>query len=322
MVMIRTKAIVSSIEDVPSSWIFETYSPVNETLTGQDVKIRSVFNSRDSVPSMVIFCKGDTYYFKDFSTDIGGTGLDFVIHFYKLSVGDAINKIVNDYVEYLKSSGGSSIKKEIVQKTPYKLESYETRDWTRADAEYWTQYGICSNILARYNVKPLGSFIFSKVEDGSYSFFTTKKQYVYGYFRNDGSLYKIYQPKNPDKKFMKLQPYIQGLEQLEYKHSILMITSSLKDGMTLLKLGMPVEFIAPDSEGTILQPEMIKYLKNKYKHVIVMLDSDIAGIKAMDRYKETYKLPTLLLPLAKDISDSVKEHGADITRKTIIKLLV
>ena len=68
--MIRTKAIVSSIEDVPSSWIFETYCPISESLTGQDVKIKSVFNPRDSVPSMVIFCKGDTYYFKDFSTDI------------------------------------------------------------------------------------------------------------------------------------------------------------------------------------------------------------------------------------------------------------
>jgi len=319
--MIRTKAIVSSIEDVPSSWIFETYCPISESLTGQDVKIKSVFNPRDSVPSMVIFCKGDTYYFKDFSTDIGGTGLDFVMHFYKLSIGEAINKIISDYKKYITSAGGSYLKKDIVQKTPYKLESYEIRDWNRADAEYWTQYGICSDILEVYNVKPIKSFVFSKVEDGVYSFFTTEKQYVYGYFRTDGSLYKIYQPKNPEKKFMKLQQYIQGLDQLQYKYQILIIVASLKDGMSLLKLGIPVEFIAPDSEGTILQPEVVKYLKNKYKHVLVMLDNDEAGRKAMERYKEVYKLPTILLPLAKDISDSVKEHGKDVTRKTIINLL-
>jgi hypothetical protein len=319
--MISTKVIVTSIEDVPSEWIFETYCPINEQLTGQDVKIKSMFNPRDSVPSMVIFCKGSSYYFKDFSTDIGGTGLDLVINLYKLSVADAINKIVTDYKEYLKASGDRSKKIEIVQKAPYKLESYETRKWNKADAEYWQQYGICSSILERYNVKPLKRFTFSKTDDGVYSFFSTEKLYVYGYFRNDGTLYKIYQPKNPEKKFMKLQPYIQGLEQLQYKSPILVIASSLKDGMTILKLRLPFEFIAPDSEGTILQAEVVKHLKNKYKYIIVMLDNDEAGIKAMARYKEVYGLPSILLPLAKDISDSVKAHGADITRKTIMKLL-
>lgn len=76
--MISTKHIVTSIAEVPSSWVFETYCNLSEKLIGQDVKIRSLFNSRDTVPSMVIFCREDRYFFKDFSTDKGGDSTTFV----------------------------------------------------------------------------------------------------------------------------------------------------------------------------------------------------------------------------------------------------
>jgi len=75
--MIRTKHIVNSLLDIPTSWIFETYCNLSDKLVGQDVKILSMFNPRDSVPSMVIFCRQDRYFFKDFSTDKGGDSVSY-----------------------------------------------------------------------------------------------------------------------------------------------------------------------------------------------------------------------------------------------------
>ncbi len=320
--MISTKIIVSSTYDVPSNWIFEQYCSLPETLVGQDVKIKSIFNARDSVPSMVIFCRenGD-YYFKDFSTDKGGTGITLVMEMFNLSLGDAVNKIVSDYTNYLKRTGESAKTKVIVPKVNYKLETYNTRKWNKNDADYWTSYGIDSDILGKYNIEPLCSFTFSKVENGVYSFFTSEKPYVYGFFREDGTLYKIYQPYNKDKKFMKLKDYVQGMEQLEFKQPLLVIVSSLKDGMSLVKLGYPIEFIAPDSEGSMLREEIVRNLKANYKKIVCIFDNDVAGMTAMERYKEAFKLPYVVLPLEKDISDSIKKHGQLKVKQTLTPLI-
>lgn len=320
--MIRTKAIITNVNDISSAWIFERYCPISEKLIGQDVKIKSVFNPNDSVPSMSIFCKGDTYYYKDFSTDRGGSAIDFIMEYHKISYAEACDMIIKDYQNYLINSNGvENIERKIVQKVPYTLENYEIRKWNKADAEYWQQYKISSDTLEKYKVFPLKSYTFSKSDNGEYEFIKTEKQYLYGFFRQDGSLYKIYQPKNLEKKFMQLQPYIHGLDQLEYKSNILIITSSLKDGMCLISLGLPIEFVAPYSEGSIISLEMIEYFKTKYSKIIVILDNDTAGIKAMERYKALYNLPYIILQLSKDISDSVKDHGVLKTKKEIVNLI-
>lgn len=318
--MIRTKYIITDIAEVPSSWVFETYCNLGEKLTGQDVKIKSLFNINDSVPSMVIFCRGDRYFFKDFSTDIGGDSTLFVSKFFSISKGEAINKIINDYRCYLSNRGHLDVP-VIKQRSSYALESYDTRSWTQRDADYWLAYGIDSYILEEYNVKPLSSFTFSKNEDGEYSIFNTQKAYVYGYFRSDNTLYKIYQPYNKEKKFMKLATYIQGMDQLKFNQDTLIITSSLKDGMCLKKLRYPVEFIAPDSEGSVIRSETITYLKTKYNKIMCMFDNDTAGIKAMEKYKELYDLPSIILPMEKDLSDSVKKYGQRKVINTLTPLI-
>ena len=62
--------IITSINEVPREWVFEYYLNLKEKLTGQDVKILSVFNAKDKVPSMFIYfdVSTDKYKFKDFST--------------------------------------------------------------------------------------------------------------------------------------------------------------------------------------------------------------------------------------------------------------
>ena len=119
-------------------------------------------------------------------------------------------------------------------------------------------------------------------------------------------------PKVTDKKFIKVENYIQGMDQLNSNHKTLVITSSLKDLMCFVRLGFHgVDVIAPDSENTIIPEHTINKYKSTYKSVVTIMDSDEPGIKAMKKYKELYKLPFVYLPLEKDISDIVKAHGKE-----------
>ena len=51
-----------------------------------------------------------------------------------------------------------------------------------------------------------------------------------------------------------------------------------------------------------------------------MFDNDSAGIKAMEKYQELYGLPSILLPMEKDLSDSVKKHGKKAVKEILTTL--
>jgi 5S rRNA maturation endonuclease (ribonuclease M5) len=148
-----------------------------------------------------------------------------------------------------------------------------------------------------------------------------KGLYLYGYFKADGTLYKIYQPKTLDKKFIKVSSYIQGMHQCTgEKH--LIITSSLKDIMSIKSLKLSIDIIAPDSENTMIKQEVMEELENKYKKIIVLFDNDDAGIEAMKKYKEKYSfIETTILPMSKDVSDSIKDFGAKEVRNRLVPIL-
>ena len=44
--MFNTKNIVGEGQDVPSTWVFQYYLDLPEKLTGQDIKIKSIFNPK------------------------------------------------------------------------------------------------------------------------------------------------------------------------------------------------------------------------------------------------------------------------------------
>jgi hypothetical protein len=322
--MISTKIFVSNIFDVPTGWIFEYYLNLNEKLTGQNVKILSVFNRKDKVPSMIIYCESDSKYkFKDFSSGIQGDSIELVKHLFNL--GDrntAASKIITDYEEHM--ANNTSFKApEIIQHDKFKVVDYEIRHWNNLDQRYWMKYHIGSKLLEHYNVAPLSFFTMEKREiDDKLISFKFQKPYVYGYFREDGSLYKIYMPMVSDKKFIKIQNYTQGLDQLSYDKKYLLIVSSLKDLMAFIKLGISnIECIAPDSENTMLGESIMSKLKSKYSKIIVLFDNDEPGIKAAERYKTKYGINNIILDMSKDLSDSVKDHGVETVRDKLFPLL-
>jgi hypothetical protein len=321
--MISTKNLVSDLQDVPGEWVFEYYLNLKEKLTGQNIKMLSAFNVKDKVPSMFIYRNGDCYKFKDFSSGFQGDKVELVRYLFNYDTrSKAINRILDDYREYLKYNTPAE-RGPIQFHDKFKVTDFQMRHWNSQDSKFWMSFGISSAILERYNVVPLEFFTMEKTEvDGSITSYKFARPYVYGYFRQDGELYKIYMPKVPEKKFIKIQNYTQGMDQLQYDSKYLLIVSSLKDLMSFKKLGIGnIECIAPDSENTMIGESVINKLREKYTKIIVLFDNDEPGIKAAQRYQDKYDIPYVILDMSKDLSDSVRDHGIEPVRDKLLSLL-
>lgn len=321
--MLKIKSLITDITEVPREWIFEHYLNLDEKLVGQDVKMKSIFNPNDKTPSMYIYLAGDyVYKFKDFSTGKSGDAIEVVKEIYKLSTrGETIYKIMKDYNTFLQNNGEVT-EREIKKRAKYKVIDFNMRSWTNVDAKYWGQFHINSRLLEFYRVTPLSDYKLSKEEDGVVNEISIKNHNIYGYFRKDGTLCKIYQPLVKDRKFLKITDYIQGSDQLTMKVPYLIICSSLKDVMAFKKLGYRnAEAIAPDSENTIIPDHVINAYKFKYKKIVTLFDNDNAGIDSMNKYHKKYDIPYVLLELSKDLSDSVKDHGLEKVKEVLTPLL-
>ena len=305
--------------DIPDEWIFEYYLSLQESLIGQDIKILSVFNSSDKVPSMCVYVDEVTmsYKFKDFSSGYQGNAISMVMKLYNLSYVEAIAKVQADYVDTPK------VKRELVHHEKFKVTDYEIRHWNKEDAKYWLQFKITSDILEKYEVAPLEYYVMSRnTPEGVLETFKSSKLFLYGYFSVEGELIKIYQPKIKDKKFIKVRNHLQGYDQLTFKTKYLLIISSLKDLMAFARLGIKnIEAVAPDSENSMIPKPIMEQLISSYTKVIVLFDNDDPGKKSAENYYRLYNLDSINLDLAKDLSDSMKEYGILAVRNLTYTLL-
>jgi hypothetical protein len=316
--MFKTKNLVHDIKDVPVPWIFEHFCKLREKLSGQDIKIKSIFNDKERTPSMCIYLDNkQVYKFKDFSTGKGGSAIDLVKEITSLSYHKVCQLVVESYNDFVLHNNGGYDVKEFKQSSRYKVSKYIFRSWSTQDQYFWTQFNIGTKLLTEHNVRPLASYYMLKDDKE----LCITGNYLYGYFKADGTLYKIYQPKTLDKKFIKVADYVQGSEQLK-NNKYLIITSSLKDVMALKSLKIPVDVIAPDSENSMIRKELMETYIKKYKKVILVFDFDDPGIKAMEKYKELYpEIEYTALPMSKDPSDSIKDYGAKEVYYRLVLLL-
>ena len=322
--MLSIKGLVYDLSDVPKPWAFEYYLKLKEKLRGQRVMVTSPFNVNDYIPSFSVLPAGSHgfYVFKDFSTGASGDSLDFVKQLFNLdSRAAAATKVIEDYREWSKNNKYEHV--EFKQHEPFKVTEFTKRGWNTNDQRFWTDFNINSALLERYNVSPLESYVMSKQEDDQIRTINIMDRgYMYGYFKLDGTLYKIYQPYVKDMKFLKVTTYVQGTEQLTYQKKYLIIVSSLKDLMSLMTLGYNnIEAVAPDSENTMINPQIISSYKQKYKGICTLFDNDEPGMVATAKYHSNYEIPGVTLKLSKDLSDSIYDHGVPYTRQTLTPLL-
>jgi len=316
--MFVTKNLVHDIKDVPVSWIFEHFCKLKEKLNGHDVKIKSMFNQKERTPSMCIYLSKDKVYkYKDFSSGKGGSAIDLVKELTELPFHKACQQVVEKYNDFVLHNNGGYDLQQFKQASKYKVSSTKPRQWNTQDQYFWTQFNIGTKLLTEHNVIPLESYCMIKDDKE----LCIRGNYLYGYYKADGSLYKIYQPKTLDKKFIKVSDYVQGSEQLK-EHPFLIITSSLKDIMSLKSLKLSVDYIAPDSENSLIKKEQMNEYLKKYKKIVLLFDYDQAGIKAMERYQEIYPtIQTAILPMSKDVSDSIRDYSAKEVRDRLVPIL-
>jgi hypothetical protein len=316
--MINTSNIITNLNDVPMEWVFEHYLELGEKLSGQEIRMKSIFNENDKTPSMYIFVNnGGKYYFMDFSTGKKGDAVELV----KLKEDfefrtEAARKIINDYSEFIKN--GSYQKNTFEPSFRYKLKEYKLRTWTKQDAGYWTEYHIDSKTLEFFKVKPLELFTLSKEDNKE---IVVSGSWIYGYFRVDGSIYKIYRPKDKERKFFKVDKYIHGEDQLTFTKPNLIIASSLKDMMPIHRMDFNAEIVAPESENVIIPKAKLDYWKTKYQKICTVFDNDDAGINSMHLYEKQFNIGFAHLRIEKDVADAVKSIGLLPIKKILHPLL-
>ena len=298
---------------ISSERIFEKILNLQEKLTGQSIKIKSVFNKSDKDPSMIIFYSDENIYrFKDFSSGLYGDSADIVQHLYDIKDRqDAFRKIL----ELFKDDSSIDINTFESIKSTKEITSYKIRKWNNLDAIYWKSYHITGKFLGKYNIKPLSEYVLTVTRNHEVSNMVFTPAMCYGYFNKDNELCKIYNPNNSKAKFLKVKEFIQGEDQLTYSTKCLIISSSIKDIGAFKSMGFNnIELIAPDSENVKIPLERIHYYKTKYQYIFTMFDNDLPGMKAMKEYKQLYDIPYIYFTIEKDIADSIKQHGPDNTK--------
>jgi len=61
--------------------------------------------------------------------------------------------------------------------------------------------------------------------------------------------------------------------------------------------------------------------KLKFKGICTLFDNDKAGIEAMQKYTDKYQVKGIVLPLSKDLTDSMKDHGLSKVKTELNNLL-
>lgn len=317
--MFCSKYHIESVRDIPQTWIFEHYLNI-EPLQGQNVKIKSIFNPKDSNPSMHIYFNSskNAYRFKCFSTGNEGSALLLMTKMWNVDERTAATKIATDYAAFLRAGG--KVSATGISAVRWKVSNYSTRSWNKLDVQFWSPFNIGSKILNEFNVVALNGYTMTKMQEGETTSFTVSGNHIYGYFTKDGDLYKIYQPYNPERKFIKVRDQIQGHDQLT-NQPYLVICSSLKDAMSLKSLGLTLDVIAPDSENVEVPKIFLDDYLERYEVVMTLFDNDATGIRNMIKYRDQYDIPFVMVKGEKDIADNIRKHGARRIRNHIIPII-
>ena len=122
--------------------MFQYYLNLPETLTGQDIKIKSIFNPNENTPSFCIYVDKSImqYKFKDFSTGKSGNKVDLVKQMFNIDFPEASMKIITDYNQYVKSSEYKAQSFKPVAK--WEVDFIKNRTWTQDDSKFWLQFNI------------------------------------------------------------------------------------------------------------------------------------------------------------------------------------
>lgn len=303
---------------IDSYSIFKYYCPNFKKI---NKPFKSPFHEDKHPSAFVIYYEGD-FLFKDFGGD-SLRAIDFVMKMYNLSFRDALEKINYDFGLGLSGKEGTNVEipeldDTIVYEKTTSIIKIKRRDWNEKDLSYWGSFGIGYKTLNKFNVVPISYFSINE-----YMYKAEELAYSYEYYWEDSIFRrKIYQPLSKNKWYSNGGNVVQGEGVLPKFGELLIITSSLKDVMTLYELGYIA--IAPTSESTFVPDTYFEKQHKRFKKIILFMDSDTTGIKRSLELNRKWGLDYILIPKEynkKDISDYSKTFGKEMT-KLLLKTLI
>ena len=179
-----------------------------------------------------------------------------------------------------------------------------------SELSYWLKYGIPTKTLQRYNVKSLVRYEALSNQGKTYTLLSRQDEPMFCYMMGD--FVKVYRPFSK-LRFVyggeKREDYIFGFEQLPNKGDMLFITGGEKDVLSLS--AHHFHAICFNSETATIPENVIESLQLRFRHIIILYDTDETGVREAQRQVDQlsqYNVLTLLLPLQgikseKDISD-------------------
>ena len=281
--------------------------------------MNSPLRNDDRMPSFAIFSTKDgALLFKDHGTGVAGNAIKFIKLYRGIETRDELER------ELLKIVRKTNPNMEIRTNNYTKLVGSGVTDigivrqpFTDVDKRYWKQFHISIDTLKTFNVFSIKYFLCNNTVRGIYK----EDNPMYAYKVDDK--FKIYRPLSS--KYTRWRTSltnnnVQGYAQLPEFGNLLIITKSLKDVMCLYEMGYSA--IAASSETTFIPEDMLKALRSKWKHIVILYDRDKTGMKKAREYSKQYKLDAIFVQKqfkAKDISDAVRDNGFFAVKEWLTK---
>lgn len=292
--------------------------------------VPEVINSplrQDNNPSLGLFINNRTnsLWFKDFGSGEKGSLYDLLARMWNVSKDKVYERILEDM------PASALIRKRgvrVYRKSAGKVE-VRVREWRDYDIAYWDSYGISLPWLKFGEIYPISHIILTK---NGHSYPIPAEKYAYVYVeRKDGIVsFKIYQPYSKEYKWMsKHDSSVWDLwTKIPEKGDKLIITSSRKDALAIWSnTGIPA--LSLQGEGYIPKEHVVQQLKDRYNKVYVLYDNDFQSEENHGRMygkmiAEKFNVTQIEIPEkweSKDPSDLVKNHGREVLREVIYKLV-
>lgn len=295
--------------------------------TGNDVTskklVTSCLRSDNHVTCGYYKSKSGVLYMHDFAT---GEHLDcwnLVMKMFNVNYYQALEIIAKDFC--LVDSNIVKTKPVIVpeiKETESAIIQVQIKSFTQKELDWWQQFGINKKILKKYHIYSL-QYVFL---NGELRFSSSEKCPIYGYYfgkdKNSKELWKIYFPFNKEKgiRFINNLPkkVLQGYHQLPKTGDLLVITKSMKDVASMYGFGIIA--VSTPSESTFISDKQLEEFKSRFKHIVVLYDSDRPGKHNLWLIRKKYpELNYFVLPnnLEKDFTDTLKVIGVDKMKELI-----
>ena len=285
--------------------------------------MNSPLRTNDKVPSFAIFPSNTGgLLFKDHGSGVSGNAIKFIKLYRGIETREELER------ELLKIVRRTNPNLEVRTNNHSKPVGSGVADigivrqpFTTVDKQYWKQFHISIDTLKKFSVFSIKYFLCNRVVRGTYK--EDNPMYAYKVYDR----FKIYRPLAS--KYTKWRTnltnrHVQGLAELPQEGgNLLIITKSLKDVMCLYEMGFNA--IAASSETTFIPEDILKSLRAKWKHIVILYDRDKTGMKTARQYSKQYKMDAIFVHKkfkAKDISDAVRDNGFFAVKEWLTKTVI